>query len=167
MLLIGGWEQWPPTGPESSSDLQSPTGSQPYHPRRPAACPAPCSEGPMAQGLRGAGAGCPSAGALPLRAGSALSQPGVVLPPKGALCPSLTVRHLLGFVLPAHPHPPSPRLSLGEETQEAAPFGSQSEGIDSQPDSSSKPSFATHQLCDLIPLNLFPHLSNRVITSTP
>lgn len=125
------------------------------------------SEGPVAQGLRSAGAGCPAAGSLPLRAGSALSRPGVVLPPKGPLCPSLTIRCLLGFVLPAHPHPPSPLLSLGEETQEAAPFGSQSEGTDFQPDSSSKPSFATHQLCDLISLNLFPHLSNRVIISTP
>lgn len=106
--------------------------------------PVPCCEGPVAQVRRTTGSGCPSPSSLRFRAGSALSRLGVMLPPKAPLCPSPMIRHLPGFVLPAHPILLA-QISPGEETQEAAPFGQQSEGTDSHPDLGPKPSFATHQ----------------------
>lgn len=59
--------------------------------------------GAVAQVLRTAGAGCRA-----LRAAAALLWPGGMLPPKGLLCPSLTIRHLTEFVLPAPPCPVLP-----------------------------------------------------------
>lgn len=112
MLLIGGWEQWLPTGPDSSFRSAVSVGFPALSPSEaPGLAPMPCCQGPVAQVLRTAGAGCPPPSSFPPTAGSALSKPGVMPLPKGPFWPSPTVRHPPGFVLPAHSPASSPDLS--------------------------------------------------------
>lgn len=90
--------------------------------------------GPSVLLLRSCGPGCedcwsrlPPPRPLHLRASSALFRLEVMLPPKGSLCPSPTIRHLSEFVLPGPAPAPililPAQISPGRETQEAAPFG--------------------------------------------
>lgn len=148
MLLIGGWEQWPPTPPESSFCSAVSVGFPALS----------CTESrglaqvlPKGCGL-GPGPGPPQQAAPPphsLGAGSAGSEAAPQGPSVPAPRPGIPqgLSFLPTLILPADL---SRRGNPGD-----CPLGKQSESTNSPADACPNPSFATHQLC----LNLSEYMS--------